>query len=342
MAFTYRNVVNRELEFAEIDENFFLVETFWDQLNDFAAIAAASTNFRGVWNSITGALQVPTSVYWSGRYWMLLSNIPNNPSYEPGVASQWAELPNVQGPASATDNAVATFDGASGKRIKNNAGLKVANGFDIQIGGSYVSDLGSNAHYISLNGALLSANGPNGFRMSSNEAGTWAAPVRASAAGASRYWQSAGSHYWSGVVSGAAGTSTAGLATPLVQVTEAGRLNSLYHLMGYGAGAGGSVVQATSKSTAVTLNKPSGTIKTHAAALAAGASVVFHVNNVFYATNVVVVLTPFYGATGPNSYRIEPTVTAAGGFAIRITNITAGSLSEAIDINFALFSSSTS
>lgn len=50
-------------------------------------------------------------------------------------------------------------------------------------------------------------------------------------------------------------------------------------VLGYGAGAGGTVTQSTSKSTAVTLNKPTGRIVMNAAELAAGASVEFGLNN---------------------------------------------------------------
>ena len=46
--------------------------------------------------------------------------------------------------------------------------------------------------------------------------------------------------------------------------------------LGYGPGAGGTVTQATSKSTAVTLNKPSGQITMHNGSLGAGASAMFN------------------------------------------------------------------
>lgn len=107
--------------------------------------------------------------------------------------------------------------------------------------------------------------------------------------------------------------------------------------LGYGTGAGGTVTQATNKSTAVTLNKPCGGITTHNAALAAGASVTFAVNNShFVATDTV--LLSVIGA----SYRVEIYVSSPGIFAIRLTNITAGSLSEAVGINFSILKAVTS
>lgn len=49
--------------------------------------------------------------------------------------------------------------------------------------------------------------------------------------------------------------------------------------LGYGAGAGGTVTQLTSKSATVTLNKPCGTINTHNASLTAGGTIYFTFNN---------------------------------------------------------------
>ena len=107
--------------------------------------------------------------------------------------------------------------------------------------------------------------------------------------------------------------------------------------LGYGTGAGGTVTQATSKTTAVTLNKPAGRITMHNAALAAGASVVFVVNNTSVTQNDVVVLNGIWTAVNPTSYRIEiDRITSSGSFHVRVTNITGGSLSEALAINFAV------
>ena len=102
--------------------------------------------------------------------------------------------------------------------------------------------------------------------------------------------------------------------------------------LGYGIGAGGTVVQATSKSTPVTLNKPSGQITMHNASLAAGASVVFQVTNALVAESDCVSAT----ANATLNYRIEAVVGAGGGyFLVRVTNIgtTEG---VPLKINFAI------
>lgn len=105
--------------------------------------------------------------------------------------------------------------------------------------------------------------------------------------------------------------------------------------LGYGSGSGGKVTQATSKSTAVTLNKPSGQITMHNAALAAGATVEFQVNNTTVAgatADTIMVI----GSSFSWNYRIEAFEAASGYFKVRITNITGSSQSDALVINFAV------
>lgn len=106
--------------------------------------------------------------------------------------------------------------------------------------------------------------------------------------------------------------------------------------LGYGTGAGGTVTQATSKSTAVTLNKPTGQITMNNAALAANTAVTFIVNNSLATASDVVIINLVGGVTSSANYRVENENINAGLFRIRVTNISAGSLSEAVVINFAI------
>lgn len=104
-------------------------------------------------------------------------------------------------------------------------------------------------------------------------------------------------------------------------------------LLGYGTGAGGVVTQLTSKATSVTINKPVGVISTSNSALAAGAETSFSVNNsLMSATDIIVV-----NGINPASYTIRNGIATAGVFAIFIKNTSAGSLSDVLTINFALF-----
>lgn len=105
--------------------------------------------------------------------------------------------------------------------------------------------------------------------------------------------------------------------------------------IGYGAGSGGVVTQATSKSTGVTLNKQSGTITMSGAALAAGASVSFTLTNTLITPLDILDVAVQWGAFTPENYRVR---SACGSGVARITleNVSGGSLSEALPINFAL------
>lgn len=114
-------------------------------------------------------------------------------------------------------------------------------------------------------------------------------------------------------------------------------------LIGYTSGAGGSVTQPTSKTTGVTLNKACGRITTHNAALAAGASVSFTVTNSLATQYVVPIVIGVWTATNPLSYRIEACrIDSSNGILIRLTNLTGGSLSEAVSFNLYLAVASSS
>lgn len=105
--------------------------------------------------------------------------------------------------------------------------------------------------------------------------------------------------------------------------------------LGYTAAAQGTVTQATSKSTAVTLNKSAGRITMNGAALGATTNVTFTLNNSYISTNDILILNVSGGATS-GAYNCWVSGLAAGSASITVRNITAGSLSEAVVINFAL------
>ena len=105
--------------------------------------------------------------------------------------------------------------------------------------------------------------------------------------------------------------------------------------IGYGTGAGGVVTQATSKSTAVTLNRVCGAITMNNAALGAATIVSFTLNNTSIAAGDVLILNHISGGT-PGSYTLNAR-SAAGSATIDVRNNTAGGLSEAIVIQFAVF-----
>ena len=110
-------------------------------------------------------------------------------------------------------------------------------------------------------------------------------------------------------------------------------------LLGYGTGAGGTVTQATSKATAVTLNKPCGVITTNTAELAAGASVVFTFNNSLLTVGSVVIVNT--GQSFGDRYRVEAFAVQASLCGIRVTNIIGSAVSDALTVNFAIIQGAT-
>ena len=127
-------------------------------------------------------------------------------------------------------------------------------------------------------------------------------------------------------------------------LTEAMRIDSSGNVLvtsaaglGYGTGSGGTVTQTTNKSTAVTLNKPTGAITTSNAALAANTWVTFTVNNTLVAAADIVMVMSTNG-----NYLAKASNTGAGSFSIDLLNRTGGSLSDAVQINFAIIKGATS
>lgn len=111
--------------------------------------------------------------------------------------------------------------------------------------------------------------------------------------------------------------------------------------LGYGAGAGGTVTQATSKSTAITLNTPCGQITMHNEALAAGASVSFDVYTNKLTAGDGVFVTPVYGPPGWDNYTLRVLHYGVGSFRLVITNISGLSCSDALIFTFQIIKGAT-
>lgn len=108
--------------------------------------------------------------------------------------------------------------------------------------------------------------------------------------------------------------------------------------IGYATGAGGTVTQATDRSTGVTLSKISGTIVTNNASLAAETSATFTATNTTVAIGDVVVVSQQSGSNGGNT-NVYVSTTAAGSFAITVANnnpVAGTAETGAIIINFAV------
>ena len=106
--------------------------------------------------------------------------------------------------------------------------------------------------------------------------------------------------------------------------------------IGYAAAAQGTVTQATDKSTGVTLNKSAGQITMNNATLNATTNVAFVLTNSLLSAKDVVIVNVAGGTAATTSYNCWVSGHAAGSATIVLRNITAGSLSEAVVLNFAI------
>jgi hypothetical protein len=106
--------------------------------------------------------------------------------------------------------------------------------------------------------------------------------------------------------------------------------------LGYTAEAQGTVTQLTDKSTAVTLNKSAGRITMNNASLTTATNATFTLNNSLISANDTVILTISGGQATAGSYNVFANGLSAGSVSISLRNISGGTLSEAVVINFAL------
>jgi hypothetical protein len=106
--------------------------------------------------------------------------------------------------------------------------------------------------------------------------------------------------------------------------------------LGYTTAAQGAVTQATSKTTAVTLNKSAGVITMFATSMLTATNATFTLNNSLISANDTVILTIAGGQVTPGSYNVFANALAAGTASITLRNISGGTLAESIVVNFAL------
>lgn len=124
-----------------------------------------------------------------------------------------------------------------------------------------------------------------------------------------------------------------------MRIDSSGNITSNGGGIGYGTGAGGTVTQATSKATGVTLSKVTGQITMNGAALAANTTISFVLTNTtIAATDMVLVQHISGGTVGAYVCSAAP---AAGSATVYVRNVTAGSLSEAIVLQFIVIKAVT-
>lgn len=107
------------------------------------------------------------------------------------------------------------------------------------------------------------------------------------------------------------------------------------------AGAGGTVTQATNKTTGVTLNKPTGQITMAAGSIGNDSRVSFTLTNSTIAATDIVIVNIASGATA-DTYDVTVTAVAAGSCRIQVHNLTNAGIDEQLVLNFAVIKGATS
>jgi len=134
-------------------------------------------------------------------------------------------------------------------------------------------------------------------------------------------------------------TPIIGAATGTSLSTTGNQVISSTGKHGYATGAGGSVLQGTSKSTGVTLNKSTGQITLDGAALAASTTVTFTLTNSVIEAGDILILNHISGGTA-GSYLLNAQ-SGAGSASINVRNISLGSLTENPVVAFAVIKAVT-
>ena len=105
--------------------------------------------------------------------------------------------------------------------------------------------------------------------------------------------------------------------------------------LGYATGAQGTVTQATDKGTGVTLNKSAGRITMNNAALAGNTAITFTLTNSLISANDVIITNVSGGGTA-GAYTTYVSSMTTGSAVLTLRNLTSGSLSEAVVVNFGI------
>ena len=230
-------------------------------------------------------------------------------------------------------NIIAYVDNVAQTGVTASVAGDLGNGGQFQIG----SDGGSNAgdgialgNYVALHKAVLTASQAAQIYFSADAALTAVAPtLMVDLRKADKTFTDVGP-------SGLAVTTNGTIIFNESRLTEFTGTNLLATAtLGYTTGSGGTVTQASNKTTAVTLNKINGEIVMNAAALADDATAAFTLtNSTIAATDVVIVNVASVGTAG--AYQVTVGAVAAGSCSISVLNVSGGALSEAIKLNFAV------
>ncbi len=127
-------------EVAATEANVSASEELLALTTEQAEIAGFTANFKGQWSTLTGALNKPAAVGHGGLFWLLLNNLANVTTSEPGMTNDWVRIPGV--------TEVATPINASPASGATNVGATAAITLSANtFGAVYVGDTHSNSQW---------------------------------------------------------------------------------------------------------------------------------------------------------------------------------------------------
>lgn len=87
------NYIDQEVVTTE--DNVSACEELLALTTEQAEIAGFTANYKGQWSTLTGALNKPAAVGHGGLFWLLVSNLANVTTSEPGMTNDWTRIPGV-------------------------------------------------------------------------------------------------------------------------------------------------------------------------------------------------------------------------------------------------------
>lgn len=82
-------------EVAATEANVSASEELLALTTEQAEIAGFTANYKGQWSTLTGALNKPAAVGHGGLFWLLVNNLANVTTSEPGMTNDWERIPGV-------------------------------------------------------------------------------------------------------------------------------------------------------------------------------------------------------------------------------------------------------
>ena len=232
-----------------------------------------------------------------------------------------------------TNNALPKFNGTTGALQNSNIINDTAGNVGIGVTPNAIT-AGYKTLQINGSAGLSLMSSSNDTHLSTNAYYNGGYLYQTTGVQATDYVQTSGAHYWKIAPSGTAGNAITWTNAMTLDSSGNLQLTSGTGRLGYGTGAGGTVTQLTSKSTAVTLNKPCGQIITNNSSLAAGAYVEFFVSNSLVSINDEVLINVTSTGIGWK-YDIFANP-ANSGFYCYLTNTRGSTSSDVIYINFSI------